>query len=62
MSTFENTKVMLVAKYMGSDFNYANSRPFRKKFARNTVDKEILDIGFMADHNFLKRANPNGPG
>lgn len=56
MSSFEQKKV-LVGTYFGSDFNYANSRPFRKRFANNTQDKDLLDIGFLADQRFLKRKN-----
>jgi|LakMenE01Jun11ns_1017448.scaffolds.fasta_scaffold8348278_1 hypothetical protein len=58
MSSFEQKKVLL-GTYFGSDFNYANSRPFRKSFANNTQDKDLLDIGFLADQKFLKKKNSN---
>jgi hypothetical protein len=35
-SAFESNKVALEAKFFGTDFNYANSKNFRKYFAKNT--------------------------
>lgn len=36
VSAFESNKVVLEAKFFGTDFNYANCKNFRKYFAKNT--------------------------
>lgn len=48
-AVFEQTKVVLEARFFGTDFNYANSKNFRKKFAKNTQDRELIDIGLLTD-------------
>ena len=50
-------KIFLVAKFFGSDFNYANNKNFRKKFAQHTQDIELINIGLKSDQNFLTRLN-----
>ena len=46
------------ATYFGSDFNYATQQEFRKDFKKNTLDKNLVDIGLIAD----EVNNPNDPG
>lgn len=55
VSAFESNKVVLEAKFFGTDFNYANCKNFRKHFAKNTQDKEIINIGLLSDQKFLKK-------
>ena len=46
VSAFDpQSKVMMTAKFFGSDFNYANSKEFRRKFATHTQDFELINIG-----------------
>ena len=37
------------ATYIGSDFNYATDKDFRMKFKLNTLDKQLVNIGLIAD-------------
>ena len=54
----EKTSKTYTATYFGSDFNYATQQEFRKDFKKNTLDKNLVDIGLIAD----EVNNPNDPG
>ena len=53
VSAFDLNKVQITAHFFGSDFTYANSKNFRKRFAQNTQDRELINIGLKSDQNFL---------
>jgi hypothetical protein len=49
-----------MAMYLGNDFQYANSKGFRKKFAMQTQDRELINIGLKSDQNFLTQLQQIG--